>query len=64
MFKQDIVTPKGTLYTTVVYDGSLLRFEKFGPHGVTVVMDAHVVEQLLPILQSIKLIQWSGAVNK
>ena len=64
MFKQDILDSKGNVYATVKFDGNQLSFSNFRAHNLSFVMDARVVEQLLPILQSIKLIQWTGAVNK
>ena len=64
MFEQDICDNKGNLYVTVKFDGNQLLFSNLRPYNLTFAMDARVVEQLLPILQSIKLIQWTGAVNK
>ncbi len=64
MIKQDILDSKGNVYATVKFDGAMLSFCNLQPYNLTFAMDARVVEQLLPILQSIKLIQWTGAVNK
>ncbi len=64
MFKQDILDNKGNVYATVKFDGSQLSFSNLQPYNLSFVMDAKIVEQLIPILQSIKLIQWTGTVNK
>ena len=64
MLNQDILDPKGNVYATVKFDGAMLSFCNLQPYNLTFVIDARAVDQLIPILQSIKLIQWTGTVNK